>query len=92
MSVKPAADDEHLVNDALMLTEEDTASFYALGGSGIDRWPPDFAIERPRCALSPERSTNRTCPLKAEAVEPRLLHLRPLAHHRPNLLRPSDSE
>jgi hypothetical protein len=31
----------------------------------------------------------RDMPLKAEAVEQRLLHHPPLAHHRPNLPRPS---
>jgi hypothetical protein len=32
----------------------------------------------------------RDAPLKAEAVEQRLLHHPPLAHHRPNLLHPTE--
>jgi hypothetical protein len=32
----------------------------------------------------------RDMPLKAEAVEKRLLHHPPLAHHRPNLLHPAE--
>jgi hypothetical protein len=32
----------------------------------------------------------RDMPLKTEAVEQRLLHHPPLAHHRPNLLHPAD--
>jgi hypothetical protein len=34
----------------------------------------------------------RDMPLKAEAVEQRLLHHPPLAHHRPNLLRPGEEK
>jgi hypothetical protein len=34
--------------------------------------------------------TVRDTPLEAEAVEQRLLHHPPLAHHRPNLLHPAE--
>jgi hypothetical protein len=67
---------------------------------GIDRGPPDVAIVGTQvCAnlgqvdepvdLSQQMIVGHM-PLKAEAVEQRLLHHPPLAHHRPNLLHPGE--
>ena len=67
---------------------------------GIDRRPSDVAVIGPQ--MRPQiRQVDETVdlakhvivgdmPLEAEAVEQRLLHHPPLAHHRPNLLQPGE--
>src|SRR5271154_1548702 len=67
---------------------------------GINRGPPHVAIVgtqmRPNLGQVDEpidlakQVTVRDMPLKAEAVEQRLLHHPPFAHHRPNLLHPEE--
>ena len=66
---------------------------------GIDRGPPDVAIIRAQVRTNlgqvdepidlAQQMIVRDMPLKAEAVEQRLLHHPPLAHHRPNLPHPA---
>ncbi len=67
---------------------------------GIDRRPPDVAIIGPQVRPNlrqvdepidlAQQMIVRHMPLKTEAVEQRLLHYPPLAHHRPNLLHPAE--
>ena len=65
---------------------------------GIDRGPARLAVVGPQMRPNlrqvdepvdlAQQVIVRDVPLKAEAVEQRLLHHPPLAHHRPNLLPP----
>ena len=67
---------------------------------GIDRGPPDVAIVGPQMRPNlgqvdepvdlAKQVTVGDMPLEAEAVEQRLLHHPPFAHHRPNLLHPTE--
>ena len=67
---------------------------------GIDRGPPDVTTIGPQVRSNvgqveepvdlAQQMIVRDMPLKAEAVEQRLLHHPPLAHHRPNLLLPAE--
>ena len=66
----------------------------------INRGPPHVAIIGPQMCPNlgqvdepidlAKQVTVRDMPLKAEAVKQRLLHHAPLAHHRPNLLHPTE--
>src|ERR1700733_7677141 len=63
---------------------------------GIDRGPPHVAIVGPQMRPNlgqvdlAQQMIVRDMPLKVEAVEQRLLHHPPFAHHRPNLLHPAE--